>query len=112
MTFRLEIDSLVTMWTHLPSLCKKLHVNPVFTAGTRTKNLDKALKILTNQLVRWGQKTFPCNFFGDDNIVAHFVLRNAKNEIVLRGAVPIVWEGSVSVYERINTCSKKNRANS
>lgn len=103
MEFTFEVESLVTMFTDLEAMCKARGIDPVFPkkdALIKAPNVDWALGVLQERLVKWGQSIFLKEYFSDDNVSAHFRLLNIKKMVVAEGAVSIIWPGPPSIHKR------------
>lgn len=103
MEFTLKVERLVTMSTDLRAMCEARGIDPIFPekdAFIGAPNVDWALGMLQERLVRWGQSIFLKEYFGDDNVSAHFKLLDRKNAAVAEGAVSIVWPGSLCIHKR------------
>ncbi|KKT30044.1 hypothetical protein A3G55_04435 [Candidatus Giovannonibacteria bacterium RIFCSPLOWO2_12_FULL_44_25] len=103
MEFTVEIENLVTMSTDLEAMCKCRGIDPVFPekdALITAPNVDWALGVLQERLTKWGQSIFLKEYFGDDNVSAHFRLLNRKKTTEVEGALTLIWPSSMSIHKR------------
>lgn len=114
MKFIMVVDVLVTMWTDLDALCKRLNKDPKFPEQDciiEAKNVKNALVILKERLLNWGKSIFLKEDFGDDNVSAHFTLLDEKKKAVVKGSLGLVWgNGELTIHKWHKKRHRKSRA--